>query len=94
MVIMQHNVVSSAATQVVASATTAQNVCIKNCGPDYKVMLLTASNQNISQGFPLCKHEALTIQLAASNAVFARLPAQAGGNSGNVVSQVAVFVTP
>lgn len=92
----QHVVVSSAATLLYNSGgTTGNAMTIKNLGPSYKVMILTNSTQNTSQGYPLCKGESLGLTFSSNSpGVFAQLAGQTGANASTVFSQVAVFQTP
>lgn len=92
--IAQHPVVSSVATQIYNSLTSGSFLNIQNLGPTYKIYLLSASNQNISDGYPLCAGKALTLQVATNSELWARLPAQVGALASTVFSEVAVFQTP
>ena len=94
MKVSQYPVVSSVAVQLYHSGTSASFLNIQNLGPTYKVFILSASNQDVSQGYPLCKGQAMTAQIATNGEVWARLGSQVGANASTVFSEVAVFQSP
>lgn len=94
MIVSQHNIVSSAVTQVYNSTASASNIVFQNMGPSYKIVLLSSSNQALSLGYPVGPHCAFSTPIGSANNVFACLSPQVGANASTVVAKLAVFATP
>lgn len=92
--INQFVAVSSAATQFYNSTQSASNLVIANLGPSYKILVLSSSNQNTNQGFPIKPGCVVTLPVGSNANLFAQMAGQVGANASTVFAQFAVYAAP